>query len=371
MNYVATSAFILGLVALRSMPRFVCGRPRLCAVFAFVTGMMHESASIGVAIGAIVCLCLNLRSVSIRDVYRSLSSSDRILSKAFVAGMAVAVLSPGIWMRFFKVQAGMRHFYDGTVLSLLLSTLPLLFLFVAVVLVMASFAKCRVMLRMLLADRMFVFWSVAALAASVAVFAGRLEGNSGWFAELFSLCALGRLAVLCCPAKCSRLVVCAAVIVSVAFVAHSFYVAAAQKRYFEAVECIRTMYAAIDDEVVFHDAPEVFTDNLLLLDRIHDVNNRDIYTSTVLASFYGRENMLVLPEAYRGVDLDSMLFRSAAGLFKVNDEIILAAAVPSSAEPVIYWSGTRGWNYADGAGRHYTVMPFLYGGSEYSAFIAD
>ena len=49
----------------------------------------------------------------------------------------MAVFSPGIWKRFFMVQAGQRQFYDGSMLSLVLSTLPLLLLLLAVVLVMA------------------------------------------------------------------------------------------------------------------------------------------------------------------------------------------------------------------------------------------
>lgn len=371
MNYVATSAFILGLVALRPLTAFIECRRWLCAAFAFVTGMMHESASIALTAGIVVSLCLNCKSVDLRKVYGSLSFTDRLLLKSFAVGAAVAVLSPGIWMRFFRVQTGARQHYDGTLLSLLLSTLPLLLLLLALGFLMALSASGRVRLRRLSADRIFVFWAISALTASVFVFAGRLAGNSGWFAELFSLCALGRMAVVCLSDKRRLWTVCGAAILAAVVVVHSFYVAAAQRRNYEAVEQIRAMYMATDDEVVFCDVPEPFTNDVLLLDRVHDVNNGDAYTSTVLASFYGRRNMLVLPCAYRDADLDSLLTHADSGFLKVNDEIMLAGSVPSSAEPVGYWSGARGWYYIDSLGMQYTVMPFRLGSAEYYAFITD
>ena len=104
MNYVATSAFILGLIALRRFPSFVCRHRCLCALFAFVTGMMHESASISAIAGAVGCLCLAYRTVSLKNIYGNLSPTDRLLSASFAVGAAIAVFSPGIWMRFFKVR---------------------------------------------------------------------------------------------------------------------------------------------------------------------------------------------------------------------------------------------------------------------------
>ena len=369
MNYVATSAFILGLAALRRLPVFVCRHRCLCALFAFVTGMMHESASIAAIAGTVGCLCLSYKTLSLRNIYKSLSPTDRFLAKAFAVGAAIAVFSPGIWMRFFKVQAGLRQFYDGSMLSLVLSTLPLLFVLLAVVLLMAASRRGRARLRRLFDDRTFVFCCVAALVASVFVFASRLEGNSGWFAELFSLCALGRLAVACPRAGNNRWAVVAAVAVAALVVAHSFYVAVAQKRYFEATGEIRAIYAAADDEVVFYDVPGPFTDDKILLDRVHDVNNGDVYTSTVVAAFYGRENILVLPGAYGDADFAGLLAQTPDGFVRVSDEIILAATVPSSARPVRYWTGARGWYYTDADGRNYTVKPFRHNGSEYYAFL--
>ena len=369
MNYVATSAFILGLAALRNLPDFVCRHRRLCALFAFVAGMMHESASIAVVAGGVGCLCLSNKTLNLRTVYKSLSPTDRFLAKTFAVGAAVAVFSPGIWMRFFKVQAGLRQFYDGSMLSLVLSTLPLLLVLLAVVLLMAVSRRGRRLLRRLFADRTFVFCCVAALVALAFVFASRLEGNSGWFAELFSLCAIGRLAVVCHHGKYSLLTLVPAVVLAAAVVAHSFYVAAAQKRYFDLTGEIRAIYAAADDEVVFYDVPEPFTDDKLLFDRIHDVSNGDVYTSTVVAAFFGRENIIVLPESYRDVDFGALLAQAPYGFVRVSDEIVLAAAVPSSAEPVKYWTGARGWVYTDSCGREYTVMPFKHNGSEYYAFL--
>ena len=137
MNYVATSAFMLALFELRRHPAFVSRRRWLCAVFAFVAGMMHESASIAVVAGAVACLCMSYKSLNLKIIYKSLSKTDRFLTKSFALGATVAVFSPGIWKRFFMVQAGQRQFYDGSMLSLVLSTLPLLLLLLAVVLVMA------------------------------------------------------------------------------------------------------------------------------------------------------------------------------------------------------------------------------------------
>lgn len=369
MNYVATSAFILGLAALRNLPDFVCRHRRLCALFAFVAGMMHESASIAVVAGGVGCLCLSYKTLNLRTVYKSLSPTDRFLAKTFAVGAAVAVFSPGIWMRFFKVQAGLRQFYDGTLSSLVLSTLPVLLVLLAVVLLMAVSRRGRARLRRLFADRTFVFCCVAALVASAFVFASRLEGNSGWFAELFSLCAIGRLAVVCHHGKYSLLTLVPAVVLAAAVVAHSFYVAAAQKRYFDLTGEIRAIYAGADDEVVFYDVPGPFTDDKILLDRVHDVNNGDIYTSTVVAAFYGRENIIVLPESYRNINLDSLLACAPGGFMRVDDEIMLSAALPASAEPFRYWTGARGWVCTGINGRDYTVRPFRHNGVEYYAFL--
>lgn len=369
MNYVATSAFILGLIALRRFPSFVCRHRCLCALFAFVTGMMHESASISVIAGAVVCLCLRYKTLNLRIIYKSLPPTDRLLAKAFAVGAAIAVFSPGIWMRFFKVQAGLRQFYDGALSSLVLSTLPLLLVLLAVVLLIAVSRRGRARLRPLFADRTFAFCCMAALTASFFVFASRLAGNSGWFAELFSLCGLARMAVLCHHGACGRPLVGVAVAVAALVVAHSFYVAAAQKRYFEATGEIRAIYAAVDDEVVFYDVPGPFTDDKMLLDRVHDVNNGDIYTSTVVAAFYGRENIIVLPESYRDVNLDSLLACAPGGFMRVDDEIMLSAALPASAEPFRYWTGARGWVCTGINGRDYTVRPFRHNGVEYYAFL--
>ena len=107
----------------------------------------------------------------------------------------------------------------------------------------------------------------------------------------------------------------------------------------------------------------------MLLDRVHDVNNGDIYTSTVVAAFYGRENIIVLPESYRDVDLDSLLARAPGGFMRVNDEIMLSASLPASAEPFRYWTGARGWVCTGINGRDYTVRPFRHNGVEYYAFL--
>ena len=80
---------------------------------------------------------MSYKSLNLKIIYKSLSKTDRFLTKSFALGATVAVFSPGLWKRFFMVQAGQRQFYDGSMLSLVLSTLPLLLLLLAVVLVMA------------------------------------------------------------------------------------------------------------------------------------------------------------------------------------------------------------------------------------------
>lgn len=371
MNYVATSAFMLALFELRRHPAFVSRRRWLCAVFAFVAGMMHESASIAVVAGAVACLCMSYKSLNLKIIYKSLSKTDRFLTKSFALGATVAVFSPGIWKRFFMVQAGQRQFYDGSMLSLVLSTLPLLLLLLAVVLVMAVSGRSRVVLRRLFSDSCFVFCGVAAVVASVFVFASRLDGNSGWFAELFSLCALARMAVVCHRGAYGRWAVGATVVMAALVAAHSFYVAAVQKRYFDCIAEIRALYAATDDEVVFYDLPAPFSSDPLLIDRVHDVDNIDFYTASVVAKYYGRENMVVLPAAYRDADLDRLLAAAPDSLLKVNDEISLAAALPPAAEPFTYWTGARGWAYLDPQGGDITIKPFKLIGKEHYALIRN
>lgn len=155
-------------------------------IFALIAGMMHEAMSFPLICGILVFYYLRTTYSSTRKKlsWHNLNPFKRQAFTAFTIGCLAVLLSPGIWLRFFRVS---NRVPDDPMPLLLLKSDFLVLLLIAVIIIFKFYKKDS--LNKLINSNWIIFATAAVISAMFSAVSG-IVGRSGWFAQIYSLIAL-------------------------------------------------------------------------------------------------------------------------------------------------------------------------------------
>ncbi len=291
-------------------------------IFCVLAGMVHEAATLPLCAGMLWMACVR-RSVSFA-AWRGLSRSRRIMLVAFLAGVAVVVLSPGIIMRALREKTP-----DDVWWLLVVKSAPLTLLLLLAMLVSALRKSSRGSLRAMLTGDAG-FWAVCAVVALLFVAVGGIVGRSGWFSQVYALIALwlwwtpgeryhvGRASAAVMASAIGLLAV--AQMIGVDIYSHKGW---------EADRKLRELYAASSDGIVCLDMPDDNDLPFWAFSRVRYLRPEDDYTHYGLRMYYDKNHPLInLPAALGETDwtaFDYFVAYDSAG----HPEVEISAACPA------------------------------------------
>lgn len=321
-NYVLSSAVVLSFVWL--LWRRVRLTPWLLWPLGFLAGMMHEAASLPVAAAVGWLWWCSRRE---KRAY-GLDSAWRGALWAFGAGCVAVASSPAIWGRL-----GMPLGADHPVILTVLYSAPLTVATAVLCLVIFCVPRGRVWLRRVFADPLNRGAAVAAVSALVFCAVSGVTGRSGWFAELYSIVLLLRMGAM----SGVRIGRGAAAVVSLAAVTVSLVVTALPipglahaARDMDAIDALMSSPEGGDHRILYRDLLDEHSRPLRSLGRVRALEDYDAYTLRLMADYYGRGSLTVLPARMRGVSLDSIAATLAPGrTYPMPDGSVLASRLPA------------------------------------------
>ncbi|MDE7125141.1 MAG: hypothetical protein K2O12_01480, partial [Muribaculaceae bacterium] len=155
-------------------------------VYGFVSGAMHEAATLPVLVG----ICAFLAAKYVRHRKNCFGKASVVLLAGFGAGVVWCVLSPGILLRVAEDVAP-----DDSPVMLVIKSCPVvLVLFVAVSALMWVPSGRRNLTK--LAGSAWIVFAVGAVVSACICAVGGIVGRSGWFAEVYALVAIWQLVAL-------------------------------------------------------------------------------------------------------------------------------------------------------------------------------
>lgn len=233
--------------------------------------------------------------------YRKLSTDRRYMLSGLLAGTLLTIAPPGIWLRAAQDHVGQ------TLPLLILTTMPVLLLLLAVILICALTKSGRRYLRTLKSGEWGVTVYAAIFAGIIAVMSG-IPGRTGFFTEAASIVALTRMALdvrLHIPRTAAAL----ASVLMVALTGIHFVLSImAQHQLMREYEDVREAYIESPDGIVYYDFTDRYDVSPLTLFRVKGVADADDYWNLhALQEAYGDsiKVLATLPASFRG-RLDTM-----------------------------------------------------------------
>lgn len=266
------------------------------AILCVLAGMIHEAATLPLCAGMLWMAWVG-GSIS-RSAWRGLSPQRRIMLVAFLAGVAIVVLSPGIIMRALREKTP-----DDVWWLLLVKSAPVtLLLILAMLLALLRKSSRRALYAMLLSDT--GFWAVSAVVSLIFVAIGGIVGRSGWFSQTYALIALWRWWSPEAKYHVGRVgAAVAASVVGLLVVAQMVGVDIYSHRGWEFDKKLREAYAASPDGIVCLDMPDDTDLPFWAFSRVRYLRPEDDYTHYGLRMYYKKEHPLInLPAALAQTD---------------------------------------------------------------------
>lgn len=342
-NYVLASVlmlFWLGRVLLRP----IGGRSLwLWVVLGFLAGGWHEASGVPVACSLAAAL-LARRIFGPEACILLPARGNRIAALGLFAGALYALSSPSLWSRV----AGSSVRESGFAEVLLTSDWALLLLLLLLALrglrLLLRHESLRSLLRSSRAQLVAFFCLAAFGSGALSIYSG-IVGRTGMFAQIFAFLACFGLAAPALPRFSRRARAfgyCLSLVLIILMALHTALFLRRQLTLNREAARVVEAFLARPDQPVYYDIPSVFDEPWWLFGKAAGIfPGYDAWGERVLreVSGGGRHTLVVFPEAWRGIPLDSLPVvevapsRVSRRLLVRNDSLFFLALPPGATSP--------------------------------------
>ncbi len=326
----------------------------LAVVFSVFAGCMHEACTCPIV--ASILIYLWIHNYLNKQNWRKISLLKRQMFVAYSIGAIFCVLSPGIWMRTGRLGEP-----DDVLWLLLLKSVPLTLIMAAILLILCLFQDGRKWIWSQIHSEIGIL-IFASLFSVCFVCVGGIVGRSGWFSQTFSLIVMLRWSSNVKFRICMWLGGIASLLMSVIIIIQGYFVDAELNSINKQEQKLLNLYLESTDGIVYFNSPDCSKLPWWILGRIRCFKDDDDYTRSMLANYYHKPKIVVLPEELKGIDLKCISFNDKIldlEVYLLSNGDCISEALPTNAiEP------EKNWYNPD-------IATFEYNGHRWSAIKFD